>query len=419
MITFLKNKNEFLIFFIIGFFVFATTGNYISDYVRLIFIKLFLIFLISREVSLISEVKKKFSQKSLATVLIILFFISITISFIFSPLDINQSSIEWSGIRYIHSITNILMFISFLIFFSLKKINYSFLINSILISGLIISLYIILIYIIKFGISSEGKMTLFFGNTRQLGLYMTFIICFSIADQVNAQRNFSKLIFLLPIFLSIIILLGNRGSLISLFITFLFLLIILKFLREKILKILFVFLFSLFLSFLIKKFYFYLNNLNLNDIINYNHSFEVLRADKFSFDDRIEQWKYGFEIFKENLFFGLGSNGFAISALNEKHQTGYPIFAFYSHPHNLIIQFLVEWGSVGTFLLLSLLGGLFYSSIKSLVVEKKKIILIPGLSIIALSIHGLVDGSYYHPITSFYLVLSFSLLSAEIMKKNK
>ena len=420
MITFLKNKNEFLIFFIIGFFVFALTGNYTSDYIRLVFIKLFLIFLISREVSLISEVKKKFRKKNLITVLIILFFISITISFIFSPLDINQSSIETSGVRYMHSITNILLFVSLYFYFYVKNINYKYLFNFILFSGLLIFISISIIYIFKIGQITEGRMQIFFGNTRQVGLFLTFIICFLIGCLVHDLKNHkNKIIITLPFFLSLVILLGNRASLISVFATLILFFLINIILKQKVLKIFLIFFLSLGVGILIKDLLIFASIIISGNKFIFNESFDITRLNLLSIYDRIEQWKYGVKIFLENLYFGLGSNGFAISALNEKYQTGYPIFAYYSHPHNLFIQFLVEWGLVGTLLLLLLLGGLFYSSIKCLVFEKKKIILIPGLGIIALSIHGLVDGSYYHPITSFYLVLSFSLLSAEIIKKNK
>ena len=85
--------------------------------------------------------------------------------------------------------------------------------------------------------------------------------------------------------------------------------------------------------------------------------------------DRFNLWKYGFILFSENLFFGKGPGGFAVAAYNDYYaQKTYGDLLItnhftHNHPHNFVIQFLVEWGIIGTLLIFILLTIL---AIKSL-----------------------------------------------------
>ena len=85
--------------------------------------------------------------------------------------------------------------------------------------------------------------------------------------------------------------------------------------------------------------------------------------------------------------------------------------------HNFIIQFLVEWGIIGTLLIFILLIKLSISSLKYFFKFKKYNLLISGLSIIGLASHGLIDGALYHATFTFYFVLFLSILCSEISKK--
>ena len=89
----------------------------------------------------------------------------------------------------------------------------------------------------------------------------------------------------------------------------------------------------------------------------------------------------------------------------------------HNHPHNFIIQFMVEWGIIGTSLIFILLISLGIKSLKYFFKFKKYNLLISGLSIIGLASHGLVDGALYHATFTFYFVLFLSILCSEISKK--
>ena len=89
----------------------------------------------------------------------------------------------------------------------------------------------------------------------------------------------------------------------------------------------------------------------------------------------------------------------------------------HNHPHNFIIQFLVEWGIVGSLLIIILLIKIGISSLKYFFKYKKYHLLISGLSITGLVLHGLIDGALYHATFTFYFVLFLSILCSEISKK--
>ena len=181
MINLIKKINTDLIIFLSIFSViFIATGNHKTDYKTLIILELFLIFLILKKDNLYLEFKELIFKKNLFISLITLFTFSISISFIFSPLQIEQFSIELSGIRYVYTVTSIFLFSTFFIYFNANKIDYSYLFYAVVIPGLIFSIYILITFIQNKGIEVHDERLLFFTNIRQIGLYLTFISCFQI-----------------------------------------------------------------------------------------------------------------------------------------------------------------------------------------------------------------------------------------------
>ena len=421
MINLIKKINTDLIIFLSIFSViFIATGNHKSDYKTLIILELFLIFIILKKDKLYLEFKELIIKKNLFISLIILFTISISISFIFSPLQIEQFSIELSGIRYVYTVTSIFLFSTFFIYFNTNKIDYSYLFYAVVIPGLIFSIYILIIFIQNKGIEVHDEKLLFFSNIRQIGLYLTFISCFCISYWIYEIKNIGekKIIFSLFIFLTLTILLGNRGSLISLVISFIFFLTILKFKNIKIKKKIILFLLCLFFAYCLNEIVIFLSDLSYPKTNLKTTSFDLMRIDAYSFNDRLAMWSYGVELIKRYPIFGLGSNGFFIESINNKYTTGYPVFSYHTHPHNFIIQFLVEWGILGCSIIFFLFGKVFLTTLKNIFKYKKKIILIPLISFLGPTLHGLIDGNFYHSVSTFFIVLSLSLLMVEIKKNN-
>ena len=83
------------------------------------------------------------------------------------------------------------------------------------------------------------------------------------------------------------------------------------------------------------------------------------------------------------------------------------------HPHNAFIQFLVEWGVIGTSLFIFLIFSGFLAGIRLHFRNRNETIsqqvLIALAIITTLTIHSIVDGTYYHPQPTFYLVIAFAV----------
>ena len=118
---------------------------------------------------------------------------------------------------------------------------------------------------------------------------------------------------------------------------------------------------------------------------------------------RLGLWLTSWDSVKDHLLFGLGPQGYWFM----------PNRVFGIQPHSFLVQFLVEWGLVGGLLFLGLLLYGFWRGFLEHVVRARGGLDIASLSagtmIVALTVHGLVDGTYYHPQPSLYLALGFAV----------
>ena len=118
---------------------------------------------------------------------------------------------------------------------------------------------------------------------------------------------------------------------------------------------------------------------------------------------RLAFWKTSWESVKDHLPFGLGPQGYWYM----------PNRIFGVQPHSFLVQFLVEWGLVGSLLFLALLAYAFFRGFYLNIVQPRGYLNIASLAagtvIVALTAHGLVDGTYYHTQPSLYLALGFAI----------
>jgi O-antigen ligase len=113
---------------------------------------------------------------------------------------------------------------------------------------------------------------------------------------------------------------------------------------------------------------------------------------------RLAIWRYSIEALKDNYLFGLGSQGYLF--IPGKWRST-------AMPHNVIVQFLVEWGVLGTALFSSMYLYALHRGISKLrsigLVDVQ--LISAAIIVVALSVHGLTDGTFYHGKASFYLAL--------------
>ena len=119
------------------------------------------------------------------------------------------------------------------------------------------------------------------------------------------------------------------------------------------------------------------------------------------------------EIFKSNLFFGVGNKNFRIECQNEKYYN--PSYAraeerCSSHPHQIYFEFLAEHGIIGTSTMIAII---FYTIYKSLIIYRRRNNLIHLGSIIFIIITFspmLPSGSFFTSFAATIFWINFSIM---------
>jgi len=335
--------------------------------------------------------------------LLALWSLSVVYSFYTSPLYTIQNELAYS--RLIQSFIHVIFFISVWHYFKHTQVKTQYLFYSIIISTLILAGYFI--YYIHH--NTWLSASYWFENppmnahVRHTGYQVMATLAFFLAfilPQKNKPLHYIIQFSILSILFTFLFWLGGRGTVVSLLATFIFLFIVLIYkkvnYRKFILLILASSIIGLFLSDLLS---FYPWNGLLGSL---QRSLEAESINQLS-TNRIALWESTISSLKGNLLFGLGPQSYYLM----------PNRIFGVHPHNVILQFLIEWGVVGTLLFLSLLLKVFYTGIKLHIINKAPEVnnyaLAAGAVIFTLTVNALIDGTYYHPQPCVYLAISFAI----------
>ena len=216
---------EITIYFLISLAIFITIGENLIDYYRFFFLKTLIILIILTQINFIQETKAQIKINSIISIIILLFIISVSASYIISPYD---PSYLLMNVRYIHTITDIFLFIFLYLYFYKKDINYKYLSASILIPGIIFSIFLLINAVINDKIQNTNEQIIFFDGYRSVGMLLTFLVSFYFRKINNKiiNKNSIKNIFVISLFLTLAIYFSGRASLISIFFTFLIIIII-------------------------------------------------------------------------------------------------------------------------------------------------------------------------------------------------
>ena len=121
---------------------------------------------------------------------------------------------------------------------------------------------------------------------------------------------------------------------------------------------------------------------------------------------RLSIWSIALQGVEGHLWFGLGPDGYRY--LPQPHHG--------VQPHSMLVQFIVEWGVVGSVLFVSLLFVVFRTAYRRLREEQDPLRKTARVAACALilgaTLHGLVSGLYYHaqPLLFLYLCFAIALL---------
>lgn len=241
----------------------------------------------------------------------------------------------------------------------------------------------------------------FYNHIRHSGFHINIAIvcsCFLIFHYY--KRNLLLMLSqtgLLLTLLSFMIWTGGRGSLLSI----IFALIVSSTLSSKFREIALIIFGCFILSIFISEFF---RVYNWNGIFRIYNSFSAEQLETIS-SGRTSLWLEAIKTLNiKNIWYGHGPESFFLLGIRNYH----------IQPHNFIIQFIMEWGLIGT----ALFVGFIYNTFKYifklknfyLIINNHHNNLLPVMIIITTVALALTDGSLFYPQPLFYTLLSFALL---------
>jgi len=350
--------------------------------VTLVFLCTVLIFLINKNIT--------FLYNDPIKIMLILYFFSLIFGSFFS-LNINQSL--YSSVTY----TRFIIFFSFIHLyenFFIKKIQNKFFLWCFLLSLIIIfDAYYQYFNPLKediFGFKAdpfnEGRLTSIFKNEYIVGsvLYNLFFtvsifFIFFLKNKTRVSFYLSKnvfIIFAIVIYLSAIFLSGDRMPFLMTLATFFLVFFFLNNLRL-----------NLFIALVIFLFFFIFQIINNN---YFNSRYKIFIKEIYQ-NEKIEnglsknrnfldsQWGAhyltGFEIFKNNPYYGIGLKQFKIECSSKTYDniaSAYRAGRCSNHPHNLYIEMLAETGILSTLIFIFFILYFFIRCIKIVFNQKIK-----------------------------------------------
>lgn len=247
----------------------------------------------------------------------------------------------------------------------------------------------------------------FYMNIRQAGFHCSAAIAVTSALTFfgNNTRNKQVALYMLTILLwTYLFWTGGRASAIASIVALVFLTLVIAYKKLPTSKIV---LFSigciLIAAFLSES----ISASDRHGLINAMNKVVIANDANAATSGRSDIWLISLQSIQDRWLFGLGAEGFEyLYDKKGKTLTG-------TQPHNVIVQFLVEWGAIGFSLASLFLSLIFLKGFKLFIAQTNQdLIALKAASlmiIVAYSVTALADGTYYHAQPVLYLVTSFCI----------
>lgn len=244
-------------------------------------------------------------------------------------------------------------------------------------------------------------------NIRHFG-HIIMLGCLYSSIKLLTEKRQLSLIALAGITFATLVWLGGRGALLSYAITLLLAIGVLKrtyrLVRQRVVLLFSTLLISLLIS---APLHIYSWN-GLTRLVNP----DVLSTQQVDLNSlssgRIEQWQKAWALTADKPIFGHGAESYYFEAQIKSR-----------HPHNFILQFLVEYGVVGLVMTLVGLAYLCYLGVANTLRECNCINLFCLASVLSLIIHGLVSGTLFYSPPLLVLCVAAAYICAEHSRQNR
>jgi len=402
------SRHYIILVFFHFFLIYMVLGSGKSSFFNAYFISnLEIIFIVSYtllNLTKISQLSSYIKEHRSTLIILMLWVFSVLYSYFSSPLYTEQNT--YMSSRLLQTFTHVALFFTIWHYLKNTEIKLSYLFYTIVFSTVLVAIYFYYYWINSMGFGfgetlNDPPLNSHVRHTGyQVGAALSFFFIFLIRNCIKQDITFTHI--LASIFLwGFLFWLGGRGAILSAFVSFLCIVFILKYRNIKFSNIVKITMLSILAGMLLSEL---LVVYPWNGIIDsYQRSISAESITQLS-TGRITIWIAALESLKGNFIFGLGPQGFYLMENTIKGLV---------QPHNVFIQFLVEWGIVGTSLFLLLLIKATWAGIKLHILNKDNYIsptaLAAGAVICTLSVNALTDGTYYHPQPSVYLAIAFAI----------
>ena len=257
----------------------------------------------------------------------------------------------------------------------------------------------------------------FSSNIRYLGYLVTAssMLCIIMLLQQEIERF--KLIIWALLFVSnfaLLIWLGGRGSLValatSLFIYLGYFVVTAQLKVSKLVLLILLIIIAFYLAYFCTIFS-WNGPLNLVRSLSPDTTQTSIDFNKLS-SNRIAIWSQTLVAIFDKPWIGYGPEGYRF----------HPDHVFGLQPHNVFLQLLVGYGVLGTSIFIYFYVKALTIAIKQVLQQANQFMLDSRAAlmiIISLSIHGLVDGTFYHSQPLFLLIISFSAIISVHIRNNQ
>lgn len=308
----------------------------------------------------------------------------------------------------------IIIFFVALNFFFQNKILYKKVLScwSIIISIILIDVYYESINgsnMVGYGEKIYGeRIVSFFKDEPIVGGYLNAFFLIIIGFFFDKNKHKNKIFIFSLIFLIAILLTGERSNFIK---AFLGLVIFYAFILKDDLKKFFLYLFAIAIFFLL----ILLNSDYLK--LRYLKQIEIQFKKESLY---LNLYKSGFEVFKDNFFFGVGNKNYRVATCVDKKKLGLENKSYLcqTHPHQVYIELLSEHGLIGTLLIIYIIFKIILSKIKIIINEKKFVQLGSFIFITIIFIPILPSGAFFSDFNLTLFAINLSILFASSKTTN-
>tara|TARA_B100000035_G_scaffold160298_1_gene136661 strand:+ start:247 stop:1473 length:1227 start_codon:yes stop_codon:yes gene_type:complete len=265
--------------------------------------------------------------------------------------------------------------------------------------------------------SIHSRIVSFFGDEAIVGGYLAgfFLIIIGFLHE-NYNDKYKSIILLFSLFFVIVILLtGERSNGIK---ALLGIIIFYFFFREYNFKTKLLITTLCLTSFLI--ILFNVQYLNSRYIKQISHIFSGEQKTYSSNQVYFSLYKSGFNVFKDNMFFGVGNKNYRVATClqNENEINKKSKYVCNTHPHQIYFEFLSEHGIFGTILLLFIFYKLILSKIKNNIMKLNYTQLGSFIFLVLTFLPLLPSGAFFSSYSLLIFMINLSIFYAFNSKSN-